>query len=138
MSDSKQNEVVTAVICKGSARKGFLPSHFGKHFLRVENVIYNFAKILIPAYSGGFWEYFELSNGGAFLVWDTCQNVDCISPNGYSTKLSIEAASIVVCLFTFCYLAEQTEDDLISQRYHDLREFVRFLPEATKIYNLID
>lgn len=51
-------------------------------------------------YNGGFWNYYELSNGGFYFVFELigwlCLEVD---GNGYSGELLVDVVGIVVILF---------------------------------------
>jgi hypothetical protein len=50
------------------ARLGTLPRHFGRHMLTVETRIYSFMARFAKTYSGGFWNFVELSNGGFYMT----------------------------------------------------------------------
>jgi hypothetical protein len=46
----------------------FLPKHFGaRAMIKFEMSVYDWMGSLCPTYRGGFWNYVELSNGGAFM-----------------------------------------------------------------------
>jgi hypothetical protein len=45
----------------------FLPSK-AKQFLRLENLIYRITESICPEYHGGFWIFYELSNGGWYMA----------------------------------------------------------------------
>ena len=45
-------------------RMQMLPRHFGRDMLTVEYAVYAFMRKLASEYRGGYWTFFELSNGG--------------------------------------------------------------------------
>src|SRR4030088_953629 len=40
-----------------------LPRHFGRYMMRVEDAVYTFMRELAQEYRGGYWHFYELSNG---------------------------------------------------------------------------
>uniref|UniRef100_UPI001640FEB7 antirestriction protein n=1 Tax=Burkholderia gladioli TaxID=28095 RepID=UPI001640FEB7 len=58
--------------------------------------------------------------------------------NGYEGVMSAGAFGIVVTLFVLCYLAEVTRSELISERFHALREFAYGHLEARDIFRAMD
>ena len=138
MSENLENEVVTATEVAANARMKFLPSKFGRHFLRAEVMVFDWAARLSVDYSGGSWHFYELSNGGFYLApaseplrvqWDL---------NHFDALLGADAFGIVVSLFALCHLAEVTGDDHLVNSYHLLRDYVDTHAEADLIWRAID
>ena len=66
---SMQPEAVTAtLIPEGPQRLNFLPATFGRYFMRGESLVYAWMRKLSEDYSGGFWHYYTLSNGGHYMA----------------------------------------------------------------------
>jgi hypothetical protein len=121
------------------ARNGTLPRHFGRHMLIVENLIYNFLRQFSSHYTGGYWHFYELSNGGFYMApeLDTARMV--IASNGFEDEMSGDAAGITVCLFTFSHLSfEYPHVELFARHFHRLRDFAVVHAEAQKIFGAID
>jgi len=142
------DEVVTATHVPGPQRMTFLPQFFGKFFMQGEQLLFNWADRLSPQYSGGFWNFYTLSNGGFFAAphmgvekVEVRQNL-----NGYEGSMSEQAFGVVVTLFALNHLImslyeKQADEDLIdqlSERYHLLHDFIGTLPDASEIYSAID
>lgn len=53
-----------AVVSEG-ARLSFLPTHFGAHGMKFENLLVSIARKTITGYNGGYWEFAETSSGAA-------------------------------------------------------------------------
>src|SRR5438270_6020632 len=83
-----------------------LPDHFGTAMLLFESTVYNFARGLNKTYAGGFWTYYELSNGGFYMVPDITTPVHVKwNDNNYEGTMSADAFGIVVCLFALSHLS---------------------------------
>jgi len=70
-------------------RLQILPRHFDRYMLTVEYAVYAFMRKLAHQYSGRYWNYFELSNGGFYMApaHDTPFNV-CVDTNGLEGPMS--------------------------------------------------
>ena len=120
------------------ARIGTLPRHFGRHMLTVETCIYNFMGQFAPAYSGGSWRFFELSNGGFYMSPPGGLYDVRIASNGFAGRMSADAAGITVCLFTFSHLSFQYTTETFGRHFHWLRAFALDHREALRIFEAID
>jgi hypothetical protein len=120
-------------------RLQMLPRHFGRHMLTVESAVYAFMRKLSIQYIGGYWTYFELSNGGCFLapLGETPFPI-VVEGNGFEGTMSAEASGITACLFAFSHLSYQIADERIANHYHQLRDFALGHAEASAILAAID
>lgn len=130
---------ITATVVNAGARLAFLPRVIGNHYLRAEQSVYNYMDYLAPDYTGGLWNYYELSNGGFYMAPQITERMQIeVDGNGYSGEMSADAAGIVACLFMLGALAAKTREDTIIDRYHQLREFACEHVEASQILRAID
>lgn len=141
---SPQPAYITAsIVDSPAARMQFLPTFFGNAALRIEAGVYNWAGKLIPGYTGGFWQFITLSNGGAFLqpsLRKPTFTLPLDSTNGERVDLSPEGIGIVCTLFALSHLAFALHDerrnrdaDLIVTRYEQVREYASQHAEAALI-----
>ena len=94
---------------------------------------------LCGAYNGGYWNYYTLSNGGAFIAPDSEDNWAMFNKlNGNSAEMSSEAAGITVCLLNWSHHACRTGSPAMSEHYYRLREFALSHPESSAIMHIID
>jgi len=116
-----------------------LPRHFGRHMLTVESAVYAFMRRLANQYSGGYWAFFELSNGGFYMApeCDTELSIG-VDGNGFEGTMSADAAGITVCLFALSHLSFQIADESIAEHFHRLRDFALEHAEASVILSAID
>lgn len=122
-------------------RLDFLPKHMGLRLLfRGQNRFMEYMDRLSPQdYGGGYWEFYELSNGGWYtapageqryrMEWDG---------NYYKGEMSADAAGITASLFTICELANVSGEDKLIAAYHLLLDYARQHAEAQEILSAID
>jgi hypothetical protein len=133
---------IVASLVPEEERLDFLPRHFGTHMLTVENFLYAQFTNLCPTYTGGYWHFYDLSNGGCYLAPSREQYRLVQSGNFFEATVSGDAAGIIVSLFTLSHLSFALEDDPLGPRiadsFHLLRDFAADHPEAGLIARAID
>jgi hypothetical protein len=130
---------VTARRIEEPLRLNALPRYFGRCMMRFESAVYGFMRRFAPDYRGGFWQFYELSNGGFYMAPDGESYRFCVDTNGYEGVMSANAAGITVCLFACSHLSfHDSHGELFAERFHQLREFALNHSEATEIFAAID
>ena len=127
---------ITAKIVPESQRMDAADKHFGIRFpLTVEPMIYQFATQLAPAYSGGYWNFYQINNGGFFMAPNLDQSFHVIADNGYEGTLSAEALGITASFYTYSNLSFGAGrfPEACSDQHHRLYEFAMEHPEAAAI-----
>lgn len=115
-----------------------LPRHFASHYLIVEDAIYSWMGQLAEQYLGGFWEFYELTNGGFYMAPSYETLTLQVEGNGYQGQMSGDAAGIVACLFAFSHLSFRIRDDMFARHYQQLLAFAAEHAEAAAIVAAID
>jgi hypothetical protein len=141
MSDLSHTAITPVRVASGgSERMQCLPTHFGTAALRFENAVYVMAEQLCPDYRGGFWQFYELSNGGFYMAPDLSRDSVAISveTNGYDGRMSCDAAGVTICLFVFSHLSFLSSDPCWARHFHQLRDFALSHREAAEIFAAID
>jgi Antirestriction protein len=120
-------------------RLQILPRHFGRHLVTVEHAVYSFMRQLSSEYTGGYWSYLELSNGGFYMAptHEKPFNVS-VDTNGFEGPMSADAAGITACLFALSHLSFQIQHESIASHFHHLRDFALDHAEASAILAAID
>jgi hypothetical protein len=120
-------------------RMQMLPRHFGRDMLTVEYAVYAFMRKLTSEYRGGYWTFFELSNGGFYMApeGETTFHIS-VDGNGFDGSMSADAAGITACLFALSHLSFQISNGSIANHYHQLRDFALEHAEAGAILAAID
>ncbi|WP_114141525.1 antirestriction protein [Klebsiella pneumoniae] len=137
------SQALAATLVQDEQRIGFWPQHFGSipQWITLEPHIFAWMDRLCADYSGGVWNFYTLSNGGAFMApksegdetWSLFNDM-----NGNSAAMSAEAAGITVCLMTYSHHACRTESDAMTEHYYRLRDYALSHAECNAIMHIID
>ena len=136
-----KESLITADLVSDEMRLQFWPEHFGKipQWMLLEPRAFAWMDRLCSAYNGGYWNYYTLSNGGAFIAPDSEENWAMFNKlNGNRAEMSSEAAGISVCLLNWIHHACRTSSAAMSEHYYRLREFALNHPESSAIMHIID
>ncbi|KWE97895.1 antirestriction protein [Burkholderia ubonensis] len=136
--EANENKVLSELVVE-ELRAKFLPLHFGTRYIQGESFLFDWASRLSSEYNGGYWHFFNLSNGGFYAAPEMKGPVEVVYPlNHYEGKMGAEAFGIVVTLYALCHMAEIYGDDRYIARYHALRAFAVQHPEQAEIFRAID
>ncbi len=137
-SINAESSTILAQQVSDDARMDTLPKHFGRYLISVEDAVYTLMRHLAQEYRGGYWHFYELSNGGFYMA-PQMEPLDVrVDTNGYEGQMSADAAGITACLFAFSHLSFRIEDERIADHYHWLLEFAAQHTEAAQILAAID
>ena len=114
---------------------------FGMAFpLQLEPVVYGITDRMAEEYTGGYWHFWTLSNGGFYMApaEDRLFHVKC--QNMYEGDLSGDALGITACLYAYSNLSFSLSDiaEDYARHYHLLREYMLGHPEAREILGATD
>ena len=106
------DSVITHILVPEEHRLDLTAELFGMHFpLAIEPAIFTFASRLSPEYNGGYWDFYELRNGGFFMAPDA-DSYTVTSDNGWQRTMSGEAFGICCCLYAYSHMSFSQRDDL--------------------------
>ncbi|MGK3213501.1 antirestriction protein [Enterobacter kobei] len=134
---------LTATPVPDERRVDFWPQHFGSipQWIILEPTVFTWMDRFCADYHGGIWNFYTLSNGGAFMAPEA-ENSESWSlfntMNGNGGELSAEAAGIAVCLMTYSHHACRTECDAMTEHYYRLRDYALNHAECGAIMYIID
>ncbi|MDQ2655187.1 MAG: antirestriction protein [Chloroflexota bacterium] len=121
------------------ARMGTLPRHFGERMVTLEGRVFDLMRECCADYSGGYWRFYELSNGGFYMAPHLSRVRLYVPGNGYRGEMTGDAAGITVCLFALSHLSfEYRQAAVFARHFHWLREFALGHGEAGQIFRAID
>ena len=137
------DQLLHATVMPDGMRISFWPQHFGTipQWITLEPRIFAWMNRVCADYSGGIWQFYTLSNGGAFIAPDADRNETWSlfnNLNGNGVEMSAEAAGIAVCLIEYSHHACRTEYDAMTAHYYRLRDYALQHPEAHAILRIID
>lgn len=137
ISHDSPEPVITAKKVATQRRASVVARNFGLFCVKVETYFFAHLDALSEGYQGGYWEYYELSNGGLYAAPIGQQPLTLrVSGNGYSGQLSHDAAGIVACLMTYSHLS--FERSSMGSHFHWLRDYAKTHPEHEAIFAAID
>jgi len=120
-------------------RLGFLASQVGSMHFKFEMLTYHVMSQYCKGYTGGYWNFYHLSNGGFFMAWNTDTQVHVVNEMNYCDEtMSAEAASIGANLYALSGVSFESHDPKIGAHYAALYEFMGEHEEARKIFRFID
>ncbi len=114
---------------------------FGLNFpLTLEPTIFSMTERLCPEYSGGYWHFYTLSNGGFYIVPNIDSPIAICSPNGWDGMMSAEGLGVTACLFAYSHLSfsEGPFAQTCAQHFHWLKDAACEHSEARAILAAID
>jgi len=144
-SPSDDHLTIRAQQVPGHLRLAFLPRVFGpRHYSQAEAEVYGWMGNLCPDYHGGYWQFYDLSNGGFYLAPDTKVAVEqsgpvfiVRAPNGFEGTMSYDAAGVVATMYAINGLIWKGADHL-DDAFYKLRDFAIEHPESRQILRAID
>jgi Antirestriction protein len=128
----------TATLVQEEERLKALPDHFGRDMQRFRASVYDWARRLSTGYNGGYWEFYELSNGGFYMAPKDEPFEVYIPENTFRGRLSADAFGITACLHAYRDLATQLQSLTFADHHEWLLEFANVHPEANAICSAID
>lgn len=137
---------ITRTEVPGNSRMGFLPKYFSKDLrlmMSGEALVFNWCRELCAEYSGGFWKYYELSNGGFYMALDDNERVQIeAAGNQFTGEVSADALGIISTLYALNQMTSQFHShhhaDQLVDHYYQLRDYAKQHPEADVIFAAID
>ena len=107
---------------------------------KVEPTIVDMAGMLAADYRGGFWDMYQLSNGGWYMCPVSEAPFAVTSENGYTGEMSADALGITACLFALSHLSFGSGDlaERCAEHYHWLRELALDHAESRAILAACD
>jgi hypothetical protein len=134
-----ETQKIEAYRVSDHARMGTLPRHFGRHMMTVEGIIYDLMRAFSSEYEGGYWYFYELSNGGFYMAPTLHTLRLSIPSNGFEGQMTGDSAGITASLFAFSHLSFQYRDvEAFGRHFHRLRDFALAHAESVQIFAAID
>jgi hypothetical protein len=139
MSDSTSSSPhVQAQRVADLQRIGTLPKHFGNQAARFETAVFDWMRTLSPPYTGAYWHFYELSNGGFYMAPDLEKLPLLVEGNGFDDTLTGDAAGITACLFAYSHLSFGRRGERFTEAYHWLLDYACEHAEVALILGAID
>lgn len=151
MTANQVDQKIVATLVPDYNRLVFLPKYFGSYFISGEKLVFNWMSRMNTEYRGGYWNFFELSNGGFYMALKKQDERKIIMSTGHVMReVSSDAAGIVVTLFTMNYIInteygnvncspeQEASIECLYEHFYQLRDYAIEHPESAAIFALID
>lgn len=131
--------MITRSVVPDHARVDFLPSKLPSMYLSFETGVYSKTREIASVYNGGYWEMYELSNGGFYMAPTNPARMDVEIPtNSWHGNVSADALGIIVSLFSLNVLCWIRPSEHLNDLYYWLRDYAAEHPEGVNIFGAID
>lgn len=145
ISTQSETDGIVCTPVPDEQRVAFWPQHFGciPQWLILEPTVFTWMDRFCEDYSGGIWQFYTLSNGGAFMAPVAGADNDekwrlFNAMNGNGAEMSAGAAGLAACLIAYSHHACRTECDAMTEHYYRLRDYALAHPECNAIMHIID
>jgi hypothetical protein len=133
--------LVTRELVPEDQRLDTTAKFFGFHFpMQLEPVIYGITERMAEDYSGGYWDFYTLDNGGFYMApaVDRAFHVTC--NNQFEGDLSADALGITACLYAYSHLSFSNGRfaRVCAAHFHMLRSYMFGHEEAREIIQATD
>lgn len=131
---------IVATLVPETKRLAFLPRHFGRQMMVFEQCLFTQMSQLSADYVGGYWEFYDLSNGGCYLAPSAPASYRIsVAGNYFDGSMSADAAGITATLFTLNALTFRfPQREHYVERFYQLRDFACEHAERRLILAAID
>ena len=106
--ENLEMEIITVVKVADKDRVNFWLRHVGMKMLAFERHVYCWMRRLCPHYDGGYWKFYDLSNGGFYIAPADEKRMWLTWPGNYfDDEMSADAAGMVATLYALNDFAQQ-------------------------------
>ena len=129
---------ITERVISDREKMNFLPKKVGSGFWAFENILYQITANLSQDYTGGMWEFVELSNGGFYCRPDDDSLFHCVNMAGESADLKNDAVGIFATTAALAELSWRFNDERILKNYDLLQQYIEEHAERQTLRRLMD
>ena len=133
--------LVTRELVPDNQRMTVVDKLFGmRYVLELEPAIFSITERMTESYSGGFWNFFLLSNGGFYLALAGEDTYHVTCDNYFEGDLSADALGITATLWAYSHLSFTAGSfaHCYADHYHRLREYMFEHQEVREILGATD
>lgn len=134
--------LITRQLVPEDQRLDTIEALFGAHFpLAIEPMIYGITERMAETYSGGYWRFWRLANGGFYMAPEGDQVYSVSCDNYFTGDLSADALGITACLYAYNHCSFSRDEAfgrLMAEHFHLLRANMFTHPESVSILMAID
>ena len=114
---------------------------FGHHFpFKLEPTVFAMAGKLSGDYSGGYWHFYALGNGGFYMAPSADTLFKVQAENSFEGQLTGDSLGVTSCLYAFSALSFGRDGfaEVCAEQFHRLRAFAVEHPDWAGIAAAVD
>jgi hypothetical protein len=141
LPQSMAEQIVAIAVTDDKARHQCLSNIAGKNWMltmRLEHAFFDSMALFDSTYKGGWWEFFQLSNGGFYIALKDDRQFHMVSPNGFECDVGANTAGIIISAFTYSNLSFGPNGEAFGEEYYKLSDFIFQHAEAGTICAALD
>lgn len=131
--------IAACKVTNATQRLQCLPDIAGRDCVVLEHTIYDMLSSMSEDYDGGFWEYYELSNGGFYMAPKSeIQFRMLCDGNGFEGVVNANTAGIIATAMAYSHLSFRPRGDRFARAYELLSDFIFQHSDAPTIRAALD
>ena len=137
--------MTTATPVNSNERMNFLPKFIGETYMIVfENMIFDILENQCTNYEGGYFNFFELSNGGFYTAPSSTETFELSCPNYFTGKMSADAVGLFATAMALnhmswkLYNTDRKEAQKFDRLFFNVREHILNHEECATILGALD
>jgi hypothetical protein len=118
-------EIVARKVTNLVERSRCLAAIAGRDCVVLEHTIYDLLCTLTDDHDGGFWDYFQLSNGGFYMAPKSAKSFHIFcSRNGFERDTCANTAGIIATAMAYSHLTGRPRGSYFARAYERLSDFI--------------
>ena len=116
--------IVATLVDNDHERLRCLPAIAGNRCVVLENTIYATLARICASYDGGYWHFYQLSNGGFYMAPDSDAMLRLSCANYFDAEVSANTAGIIATATAYSTLSFLQDGACFAIAYHQLSDFI--------------
>lgn len=134
----QQQGIVATRVTDDEQRLLCLPRVAGARCVSLERTIYGILGAMCAAYDGGYWEFYNLSNGGFYMAPASAQMFHLCCPNFFDQDVSADAAGVIATAHAYSHLSFGPNGTPFARAFHQLAAYIGQRKDAALIHAALD
>ncbi len=145
---TQTEQPLTCTRVPSTHREYFLPRLFGEQYMLTgESLVYRTSSYLFQNYNGGYWNFFNVSNGAQFmapessepLILDAGENYHPFCGETVSDEVAgLLATSMALSNLSFVIFERKQSTYHVADKFYLLQQFIGQHDSAKLIYSVLD
>jgi hypothetical protein len=134
-----QEQLITAELVNDSQDRMNCLHRIADHrCVILEHTINEMLRGMTDDYDGGYWSYYNLSNGGFYMspALNCTYSLSC--ENMFEREVSADTAGIIACAMAYSHLSFMTNGDCFAAAYYQLSDYIFQHDDASLIRAALD